>query len=286
MWFNLNRVQKPGPGRHVGEPCVGAMKYAWFSDARFRRAVSMAIDRDAIIRSVYFNDGMKNWSVMTPAAKEWFDPSLTGPDHDPDGARKLLAEMGLRDRNGDGVLEDAAGHPVSFTMRTNADNVMRVQMMNFIKDDLAKVGIRCLPQPLEMKALISNLREDFQYEAMLLGLGSAVPPDPGMAANVYRSSGLTHFWHVRERQPATPEEARIDSLIEANLTAGSMAERKQTYAEMTRILDDQAYFIWLPVLRIKIPVRNGYGNLHPTVIPHRVLWNIDQVFARHPQPAA
>jgi ABC-type transport system substrate-binding protein len=171
-------------------------------------------------------------------------------------------------------------------MRTNADNVMRVQMMNFIKDDLAKVGIRCLPQPLEMKALISNLREDFQYEAMLLGLGSAVPPDPGMAANVYRSSGLTHFWHVRERQPATPEEARIDSLIEANLTAGSMAERKQTYAEMTRILDDQAYFIWLPVLRIKIPVRNGYGNLHPTVIPHRVLWNIDQVFARHPQPAA
>jgi peptide/nickel transport system substrate-binding protein len=194
--------------------------------------------------------------------------------------------MGLRDRNGDGVLEDAAGHPVSFTVRTNADNVMRVQMMNFIKDDLAKVGIRCLPQPLEMKALISNLREDFQYEAMLLGLGSAVPPDPGMAANVYRSSGLTHFWHIRQRRPATPEEARIDSLMEVNLTAGSMAERKDTYAEMTRILDDQAYFIWLPVLRIKIPVRNGYGNLHPTVIPHRVLWNIDRVFARHPLPAA
>jgi len=44
------------------------------------------------------------------------------------------------------------------------------QMANFVKDDLAKVGIKCTTVPLEFNSLISNLREDFQYESMLLGL--------------------------------------------------------------------------------------------------------------------
>jgi peptide/nickel transport system substrate-binding protein len=279
-------VREPRAGRRAGEPWVSPVKYAWFNDARFRRAVSMAIDRDAIIHSVFFGDGMKNWALMTAAARDWYDPAFTGPDHDPDGARKLLAEMGLRDGNGDGVLEDRGGNPVSFTIKTNADNVMRVQMMNFIKDDLARVGIRCLPQPLEMRALITNLREDFQYEAILLGLGSSVPPDPGMGANVFRSSGLTHFWNMAQRRPATAAEAEMDRLVEENLAAATMEERKRTYEALARIWNEQAFTIWLPVLRVKIPVREGFGNVRPTVIPHRVLWNIDQVFARKPSRQA
>jgi hypothetical protein len=36
--------------------------------------------------------------------------------------------------------------------------------------------------------------------------------------------------------------------------------------------------IWLPSVNIELPVRNGFGNIEPVAIPHRLLWNIDRVF--------
>ena len=52
------------------------MKYAWFSNPVFRRAVSMAIDRDAMIRSIFFGEGMKNWAHHGPSNKVWHTPDL------------------------------------------------------------------------------------------------------------------------------------------------------------------------------------------------------------------
>lgn len=282
FWFNLNRVREPAKGQKVGDPVVGKMKFAWFDDPRFRRAVSMAIDRDAIIKSIYFGQGRKNWSMMTAGTGQWFDPTMTGPDYDPEGARRLLAEIGMKDRNGDGVVEDAAGHPVAFTIKTNGDSQNRVQMMNFVRDDLAKVGIRCTPQSVEINSLTNNLRKDYQYDAILLGLGSSVPPDPAMSANVYRSRGATHFWNMKQPAPATPAEASMDSLIELIMTRSDPAERKQAFAEITRVWNQEVFTIWLPIPIVRVPVRNTFGNVQPTIVPHRLLWNIDRVFARNP----
>ena len=104
------------------------------------------------------------------------------------------------------------GNAVSFTLKTNGDNLLRMQMCNFIKDDLAKVGIKCIPSGAEFNTLITNLREDFQYEAILLGLQSGIPPDPGMGQNVWRSSGLTHYWNIKQPKPETATEAKVDEL--------------------------------------------------------------------------
>jgi peptide/nickel transport system substrate-binding protein len=58
LWFNLNRVQapirgaKPVAGKRIGDPFVDPVKYGWFNDPDFRRAVSMANERDALINSV------------------------------------------------------------------------------------------------------------------------------------------------------------------------------------------------------------------------------------------
>ena len=280
MFFNLNRVREATPGHRLGDPCLEPFKFAWFRDVRFRRAVSMAIDRDAIIRSVYFGDAVKVWATLTPGNRLWSDSTLTGADYDPAAARALLAGMGFRDRDGDGVIEDAQGHPVSFSIKTNGSNVVRIAMLNFMRDDLAKIGIRVIPAPVEFKSLIVNIRNDFQYDAALLGLGSAVPPDPGMGQNVYKSSGLTHYWSIKQPKPETEAEAEIDRLIQANVLTTDMAERHRTYNQISRIWNQQVFTIWLPSARVKIPVRNRFGNLEPSAVPHRILWNIDCVFAK------
>ncbi len=285
LWFNLARVHadpagKVPAGTVLGQPCVDPAKYRLFADPRFRRAVSMAIDRGAIIRGAYHGEAVPSWSQITPGNKHWYDPSLRGPDYDPAGARRLLAEMGLRDRNGDGVLEDAGGKPVEFTLRTNGDNNVRMAMCALVRDDLAQVGIRATPEGVAMSVLAANIQDDHQYEAALLGLGSGVPPDPGMAQNVFRSSGQLHYWNPRQAAPETPAEARMDSLMALNVSTLDLEVRRRTWHEVERIINDECFLIWLPAQKLKVPVRDGFANIQPTVIPHRVLWNIAEVFAR------
>jgi peptide/nickel transport system substrate-binding protein len=282
FWFNLNKVQKPTPGRRPGDPFVDAVKYAWFKNPVFRRAVSMAIDRDAMIPSIFFGQGYKNFSLATDANKVWHNPDLVHDDYDIEGSKKLFASLGWKDTNGDGVLEDGQGHPISFTMKTNSDNVLRIGMANFIKDDLAKVGIKLTLVPVDFNTLIVNLRNDFDYDAILLGLQSGVPPDPSQMQNVWRSRGLTHEWFINQQKPDTPEEARIDRLMDVIVTNLDPAERKKAYKEVETIANQQAWMIWLPIRRQKLPISNRFGNLQPSVLPHRILWNIDRVFVKGP----
>ena len=280
FFFNLNRVRDGKSGKRIGSTYVDPVKYAWFSNRGFRQAVSKAIDRDAIIKSVYHGYAVKNWSTTTPGNKIWGNPQPDGYDYDPEGAKRLIAGLGWKDTNGDGVIEDTRGNPVRFSMKTNSSNLMRVASMNFIKDDLAKIGVQVDASPLDFNSLITSLRTDFQYESVLLGFQSGTPPDPGMSQNVYRSSGMTHYWNVRQPKPETPAEARIDALVEANVNTIDMTERKRTFGEIQRLVNEECYFIWLPAMVYKVPVRNRFGNVHPTVIPHRVIWNIDKVFVK------
>jgi peptide/nickel transport system substrate-binding protein len=278
VFFNLNRVRAPRPGKKLGEPCAGVVKYAWFSNVTFRRAVSHAIDRDAIAKSVLFSEGVKNWSTTTAGNKKWYSPSIVGADYDTAEAKRMLASLGWKDRDHDGVLEDTGGHPIQFTMLTNADNVVRVAMMNFVRDDLAKVGIRCVPTPMDFNTTITKLRESFDYDAVLLGGSGGVPPDLTMGQNVLRSSGPTHYWNVRQPKPETAAEARIDQLLAENVSSLDDAERHRTGDEIQRIINEQVFLVWLPSAKIKVPVRNTFGNVEPVIIPHRILWNIDRVY--------
>lgn len=280
LWFNLNRAKPGMEGRRPGEPMVGATKYAWFSRREFRRAVSMAIDRDAQIRGPFRGEGVKNWSTMSPGNPRWYDPEIRGLDYDPEGAKRLLASLGWKDRDRDGFLEDDGGQTIAFTMHTNADNTMRKEMLNLVRDDLAKVGIRVDAAPLEFNTLTSHMRSDLEYDAILLGQGSAVPAEPGMGQNTWRSSGLLHYWNIRQEVPATPEEARIDACMDRIVYDTDEPARKAAWRELMGIVNDQCWLVWLPTQEIKLPVRARFGNVDPSPMPHRILWNIDRVFVR------
>jgi peptide/nickel transport system substrate-binding protein len=286
FWFNLNKVQPPlkgeqlPPGKRVGDSVVEPVKYAWFSNPVFRRAVSMAVDRDALIGSVFFGEGTKSWSISGPSNKEWYTPDIPAYDYNLTESKRLLASLGYKDGNGDGIIEDPRGNPVTFQLKTNADNTMRVAAANFIRDDLAKVGIRVILSPIDFNSLITNLRSDLQFEAIMLGSQSGVPPDPANAQNLLRSSGISHYFFVKQQKPATPEEARIDQLLDKLVTTIDAGERKAAWKEIQTIWNEQGWFVWLPILNVKVPVSDRFGNVQPSVMAHRILWNIEQVYVK------
>lgn len=280
FWFNLNIAKQDGPDRKKGRPIVDPVKYSWFKERDFRRAVSHAVDREALIKGPFQGFAVKGWSTMTPGNARWHDPAFQGADHDPAESKRLLAGLGYADRDGDGILEDTKGNPIRFTMMTNGDNRIRVDMLNLIKDDLRKVGIDMIPTPLDFNTLVTKFRSDYTYETALLGLGSAVPSDPGMGMNVWKSSGLTHYWNVKQDTPATPEEARIDALMEENVGTSDIEERKRTFREVMAIVNDQGWVVWLPVQKMMLPVRAKFGNVDPSPMPHRILWNADVIYVK------
>src|SRR5262249_36300980 len=141
------------------------------------RAVSHAIDREGMVRTALQGRGDPQYGLITTANKKWYDPNVPKFEYDPARAKALLDGMGLKDRNGDGVRDDAQGHKVEFILYTNSENTIRKALGTIVKDNLAAVGISCVFQPIEFNTLISHIRQDHRYDAILLGLTGGVPPD-------------------------------------------------------------------------------------------------------------
>jgi hypothetical protein len=66
------------------------------------------------------------------------------------------------------------------------------------------------------------------------------------------------------------------------VTSADSTVRRRSWHEIQRVLNDECFLVWLPIIRLKAPVRNTFGNLEPTGIFHRLLWNIDRVYWKGP----
>src|SRR5580704_7031394 len=72
-----------------------ARKQSWFRDLKFRQAVSVAIDRDSIVKLVYGTRGAALWGNVGPGNKLWLNTAVPHPSRSLDAARQLLKSAGF-----------------------------------------------------------------------------------------------------------------------------------------------------------------------------------------------
>lgn len=72
----------------------------------------------------------------------------------------------------------------------------------------------------------------------------------------------------------------MDALMDAIVHDTHEPARKAAWRELMGIVNDQAWIVWLPTQVIRVPVRSRFGNVQPSPMPHRILWNIDRVFVK------
>src|SRR5580765_1589044 len=111
LFFNLNDLsakQLPEISR----------KQQWFRRDEFRQAVSAAIDREAIVRLVYYGRAASLPGHVTPGNKLWINASLPQPAQSLEKAQALLRSAGFS-RRPDGKLVDPHGDLVEFSIVTN-----------------------------------------------------------------------------------------------------------------------------------------------------------------------
>lgn len=263
IWFN----------QAAGAP-IPAWEKSWFQSQAFRVAVSRAINRGDLARIAYEGHATPAYTFISPANATWYDHAINAPHLDIRAARAGLASAGFQWRSS--VLEDAAGHPVKFSILTNAGNAARLKMATLIQQDLASLGMQITVVVLDFPALIERLMHTQDYQACLLGLEN-VDPDPNAMMNIWLSSSPNHQWNPSEKTPSTSWEAEIDR--EMIQQAGSLkeSERKQSVDRVQQIVADQQPFIYLVYPNALYAVSPRLQGVQPAVLQPGLAWNVESL---------
>jgi peptide/nickel transport system substrate-binding protein len=127
-------------------------------DVRFRRALSLAIDRDELNQVVYLGLAKpSNNTVMERS--ELFKPAYatTWANYDPKLANKLLDEVGLTKRGPDGFRLLPSGKPATIVIEHSSEETEDSDALQLITEMWKKVGIKLLSKP--------QSRENFRLRA-------------------------------------------------------------------------------------------------------------------------
>lgn len=207
------------------------LRDAVLSNATVRKALGLAIDRDAIVK--YLRRGYATTAVGIVPPMSWaFEPDVFDFRHDPEGAKRLLDEAGYPDPDGDGPRPR-----LSLTLKTSTSEVYRVQAAA-IQHDLARVGVAVDVRSSEFQTLFADVvRGNFQlYTLQFVGV-----TDPDMLRRVF---------HSRQEPPAGLNRvfyrnADVDRLIEQAAAATNDEQRRALYGRAQQIIAEDVPYVSL-----------------------------------------
>ncbi|WP_460519623.1 ABC transporter substrate-binding protein [Flindersiella endophytica] len=128
-------------------------------EPKFRQALSHAFNRDEARKAVYFNTGEKTTGTYSPKAieyvvngdgkqayKQWRDAYV---EYDPEKAKKLLDELGVVDKDGDGKREVPGGGKLTIRLDVPADIAQEHKQKNeYLKRDWEAIGLSVTSNPI------------------------------------------------------------------------------------------------------------------------------------------
>jgi peptide/nickel transport system substrate-binding protein len=266
LWFNL----KP-------EAFARDARRRWIQRDELRKAISYAVDRKVFADTVYLGAGVTVFACapgLTPANKKWYSTATVEYPYDPAAARKLLASIGLVDRNGDGQLEDDQNRPVRFSILTQKGKTALERGAEIVREDLKKVGVTVDVVALDGKALIERFLSGANYDAVYFSVGTT-DTDPAINPDFWFSSGSAHFWNIGQKTPATDWERRIDELMTKQIGSTDERERKTLFDQVQQILGDHLPVIAFAAPRVFVATSDRVTNITPALVRPQILWAAD-----------
>ena len=263
MWFN-----------QASAAPIPAYKKAWFTSQDFRRAVSEAINRGDLARIVFKGHAQPAAGPVSPANRFWYNAALQPHPFNVPSALHRLQQAGFSLRGSQ--LYDHEGHPVEFSIVTNAGNRPRERMAAMIQQDLTAIGVHVNVVTLDFPSLIERLNQNLQYEACLLGYTN-VDLDPSGQMNVWLSSSAYHQWNANQKTPATPWEAEIDRLMQHQAAETRPEARKKLFDRVQQIVWDEEPFLYLVNKNSLMAFSPQLQNTAPAAIAPQAFWNIEML---------
>ncbi len=202
-----------------------------YTDVRVRRALTHAIDKAEVVQAAMFGLGRVLGSNIDPLNPYFVDMSRAVP-FDPGRARQLLAEAGYP-RGFDAVLKVTPQYP--YTVRTG----------EVIAGQLAKVGVRVRLQQVEWGQWLDRVYKNADYDMTIIGHAEAW--DAGNYANPQ--------YYFRYDSP------RFQAVFTESETTLDDGRRRELYAQLQRIMADEAPVVWLYVFPRLVAAKRGVQGI-------------------------
>jgi peptide/nickel transport system substrate-binding protein len=223
-----------------------------FNDVRVRRALNHAVDVPTLVK-----EALQGYATIAtgqfPPASWAFDPAVKPYAYDPNRAKALLGEAGFRP-GADGVLE-RNGKRFSFTIRHDQANQAVKDTAVIIQEYLKRVGVEAKLEPLDWPTFVKKLFAS-EFEGIVVGWTNHHDPDP-FAYTIWHSSQ----W--KGRNFAHFKNPRADELLEQARHTAVVAERKKYYAEFSKLLMEDAPYVFLYFPQQVFVTRQSYDGFVP-----------------------
>jgi len=268
LWFNL----VPN--------AAAARQKPWLQSEGLRKAISMSVDRQSLINSVFLGEAVPIAGPITPGHGEWYAADAVRPVFDREAARRELASAGLTDRNNDGMVDDAAGKTAQFTVLTTKGSTVRERSCQVLEQQLRQIGLQVDVLPMDPNSMFAAFGKG-EYDAIYFSI-EFDSIDPARNGDFWSSSGAFHLWHPRQAKPATTWEGRIDDLMKRQATSMDNAERRRLLTEAERVLAEHAPVLYFAAPKVILASSARVRGATPSVLAPYILWNADMISVTGP----
>jgi peptide/nickel transport system substrate-binding protein len=275
---NLRRVSAdsslrlvPVPSPAVGfllfnqrDPADTSRPHPILSDARVRRAITLALDRSSMVRVVFGTYGEVPYGPVSPVL--WIRHGAPKPaQQNVAESRRLLLAAGWRDSDGDGTL-DRGGQLLDLRLSLPNTSAIRRQLALLVQEQLRQVGIRVELSQMEFPLWIER-RTAGNFD---IDFGStSQDPSPSGLSQGWTCSGGTNVGHY-----CNP---RVDSLMErAVLTRDHPSEAWRQVLQQIEA-DAPATFLYAPTYVYAVRRRFRDVTISPASSwQHLWEWSVDR----------
>jgi peptide/nickel transport system substrate-binding protein len=270
---------QPGKGAHFALfPNLNANDPVWrklLRDARFRRALSLAIDRSLVNQVLYFGLALEmNNTVLpqSPLFREHYRAAWAR--YDRKGASRLLDEIGLK-RGPDGTRRLPDGRPLEIIVETAGESTEQTDVLELIRETWREVGIKLFSKPSQRESFRNRVFAGETVMSVWSGLENGLAtPDTG-PDELAPTSQLQLQWPKFGQYHETggksgeavdiPEVKQLAELHRAWLASSTSVERTRIWQEMLELHVEQQFTIGV-IAGVPQPVvaRNSLVNVPET----------------------
>ena len=238
-------------------PSLNTNKPEWrevLQDARFRRALSLAVDRDEINQVIYFGLVNPSNNTILPASP-LFKPEYQTKwaEFNLEKANALLDEMGLDKRNSKGLRLLPNGKPMEIIVQSSGESTEETDVLELITDSWKDIGIALFTRPSQREVFRNRIFAGESIMAVWSGLYNGIPTAAMSPAELAPTTQQQLQWPVWGKyyesggQSGEPSElehvVRLTQLNNQWVNSKSMEEREKIWHEMLQIHADQVFTI-------------------------------------------
>jgi peptide/nickel transport system substrate-binding protein len=236
-----------------------------FRNSSFRRAMSMLMDRDAMVQGAAGGLGFAARDMQTSAGAP-FDPDFMDElPFDPEGAVEILRSLGFTSLGSDGVLVNPnTGCRVEFDVQFNTGNNRRAQLALIFSQVASDYGVKVNPREVSVEIwqnaiLGTEMPRNTDYDAQVWGLTGGDVDNPS-AQNVLRIGVNLNAWN-KDVTRTQPWELLMDQLTVSMNAELDVDQRVALWRQRAEIM--RQHLPLTPMIATSFHFYENMGNVWP-----------------------